>query len=148
MCREKTNDNIKYFRIGGTDITCGYNVSLLGIIINFMHKSCLVKNLPSVFNTVNCLEAFLHMSATWSSQTNTELLHVKRLKLMALVNKLSPEYIDDLVNLKSSSYNFRGERKAKIPRVNTLRYGLRSFRSEVMRDFVLSHSDNNQADVV
>ena len=69
------------------------------------------------------------------SQTKTEPLHVKRLKMMAcevfkIVNKLSPEYIQDMISIKTSSYNFRGERKADIPRVNTTRYGLRSFRSE------------------
>ena len=72
------------------------------------------------------------------SQTKTEPLHVKRLKLMAcevfkMVNKLSPEYIQDMISIKTSTYNFRGERKADIPRVNTTRYGLRSFRSEAPR---------------
>ena len=47
-----------------------------------------------------------------------------------IVNKLSPEYIQDMISVKTSTYNFRGERKADIPRVNTTRYGLRSFRSE------------------
>ena len=70
--------------------------------------------------------------------TNTQPLHVRRLKQMAcevykIVNRLSPEYINDLVNIKSSSYNFRAERQAEIPRVNTTRYGLRSFRSEAAR---------------
>ena len=69
------------------------------------------------------------------SQTKTEPLHVKRLKLMTrevfkIVNKLSPEYIQDMISIKTSTYNFRGERKTDIPRVNTTRYGLRSFRSE------------------
>ena len=72
------------------------------------------------------------------SQTKTEPLHVIRLKLMAcevfkIVNKLSPEYIQDMISIKTSTYNFRGERKAEIPRVNTTRYGLRSFRSEAPR---------------
>ena len=35
-----------------------------------------------------------------------------------------------MISIKTSTYNFRGERKADIPRVNTTRYGLRSFRSE------------------
>ena len=53
------------------------------------------------------------------SQTKTEPLHVKRLKLMAcevfkIVNKLSPEYIQDMISIKTSTYNFRGERKAEI----------------------------------
>ena len=72
------------------------------------------------------------------SQTKTEPVHVKRLKLMVcevfkIVNKLSPEYIQDLINIKTSPYNFRGERKADLPRMNTTRYGLRSFRSKAPR---------------
>ena len=72
------------------------------------------------------------------SRTKTEPLHVKRLKIMAcevfkIVNKLSPEYIQNMISIKTSTYNFRGERKADIPRVNTTRYGLRSFRSEAHR---------------
>ena len=70
--------------------------------------------------------------------TNTQPLHVRRLKQMAcevfkIVNKLSPEYVNDLVNIKPSTYNFRAERLAEVPRVNTTRYGLRSFRSEAAR---------------
>ena len=70
--------------------------------------------------------------------TSTQPLHVLRLKQMACevfkkVNKLSPEYINDLVNIKPYTYNFRAERLAEVPRVNTTRYGLRSFRSEAAR---------------
>ena len=70
--------------------------------------------------------------------TNTQPLHVRRLKLMAcevykIVNDLSPQYISDLVNIKVSPYDFRGEKKADIPRVKSTRYGLRSFRSEAPR---------------
>ena len=46
------------------------------------------------------------------------------------INKMSPEYINDLVEIKTSTYNFRVEKQAEGPRVNTARYGLRSFRSE------------------
>ena len=54
--------------------------------------------------------------------TNTQPLHVRRLKLMAcevykIVNDISPQYISDLVNIKVSPYDFRGEKKADIPRV-------------------------------
>ena len=71
-------------------------------------------------------------------QTNTQPLHVRRMKLMAcevfkIVNDLSPKYINDLVNIKNSSYNFRSEKKAEVPGVNSTRYGLRSFRSEAPR---------------
>ena len=56
-------------------------------------------------------------------------------EVFKIVNKLSPEYvyIQDMISVKTSTYNFRGERKADIPRVNTTRYGLRSFRSEAPR---------------
>ena len=50
-----------------------------------------------------------------------------------IVNDLSPKYINDLVNIKKSSYNFKSEKKAEVPRVNSTRYGLRSFRSEAPR---------------
>ena len=70
--------------------------------------------------------------------TNTQPLHIRRLKQMAcevfkIVNNMSPSYISDLVKIKSSVYDFRGERKADVPRVNTTRYGLRSFRSDAAR---------------
>ena len=54
-------------------------------------------------------------------------------EVFKIVNKLSPEYIQDMISIKTSTYNFRGERKADIPRVNTTRYDLRSFRSEAPR---------------
>ena len=38
-----------------------------------------------------------------------------------------------MISVKTSTYNFRGERKADILRVNTTRNGLRSFRSEAPR---------------
>ena len=50
-----------------------------------------------------------------------------------IVNKMSPEYLSDLLKIKSSHYNFRAERQAEVPRVNSSRYGLRSFRSEAAR---------------
>ena len=53
--------------------------------------------------------------------------------MFKIVNKLSPEYIQDMISIKTSTYNFRDERKADIPRVNTTRYGLRPFRSEAPR---------------
>ena len=47
-----------------------------------------------------------------------------------IVNDLSPKYINDLVNIENSSYNFSSEKKAEVPKVNSTGYGLRSFRSE------------------
>ena len=46
--------------------------------------------------------------------------------MFKIVIKLSPEYIQDIISIKTSTYNFRGERKPDIPKVNTTRYGLRS----------------------
>ena len=40
-------------------------------------------------------------------------------EVFKIVNKLSPEYTQDMISIKTSTYNFRGERKADIPR-----YGL------------------------
>ena len=55
-------------------------------------------------------------------------------EVFKIVNKRSPEYINDLVKIKPSTYiNVRAERQAEVPRVNTTRYGLRSFRSEAAR---------------
>ena len=70
--------------------------------------------------------------------TNTQPLHVCRIKQMAcevfkIINKMSPEYINDLVEIKTSTYNFRAEKQIEISRVNKTRYGLRSFRSEAAR---------------
>ena len=45
---------------------------------------------------------------------------------------MSLDYMNDLVKIKTSIYDFREELKADVPRVNT-RYGLRSFRSEAAR---------------
>ena len=54
--------------------------------------------------------------------SNTQPFHVRRLKLMAcevykIVNYFSPQYIrvSDLVNIKISPYDFRGEKKADVP---------------------------------
>ena len=37
-------------------------------------------------------------------------------EMFKVVNKLSPEYIQDLINIKIFPYNFRGERKAYLAR--------------------------------
>ena len=65
-------------------------------------------------------------------------LHISRMKLMAgevfkIVNNIAPSYLHDLISLKSSPYDFRSEKQAQIPRVNSTRYGLRSFRYEAAR---------------
>ena len=70
--------------------------------------------------------------------SNTVPLHVQRMQKMAsevfkIVNELSPEYIQDLVNFKESTYNFRNEKTAEVPRVKTTRYGIKSFLFEASR---------------
>ena len=70
--------------------------------------------------------------------SNTVPLVVLRMQKMAsevfkIVNKLSPEYIQDLVSIKNSTNNFKNERTAEIPRVKTTRYGIKSFRFEAAR---------------
>ena len=81
------------------------------------------------------INILLIISHETTQSKKTESLHVKRLKLMAcevfkIVNTLSPEYIQDMINIKTSTYNFRSDRKVDIPRVNTTRYSLGSIRSE------------------
>ena len=70
--------------------------------------------------------------------TNTQPLIIRRLIPMAcevfkIVDNMSPSYISDLEKIRPSVYDFRGEKKADVPRVNTTRYGLRSFRPEAAR---------------
>ena len=53
--------------------------------------------------------------------------------MFKIVNKLSPEYIQDMIGIKTSTYNFRGQRKADIPRVNTTSHlGLRLLGSGIV----------------
>ena len=67
---------------------------------------------------------------------NATPLHIGRMKLMAtevfkILNKLSPSYIQNLVNEKQKShYNFRNKKQVEIPQVNSKRYGMKSFRFE------------------
>jgi hypothetical protein len=70
--------------------------------------------------------------------TNTELLHIKRIQLITgeaykILNKESPAYLQNLLSLKKSHYDTRRERQAFVPRVNSTRYGLKSFRYEATR---------------
>ena len=46
---------------------------------------------------------------------------------------MSPAYLKELVNFKSSQYNFRKQDLASLPRLNGTRYGLRSFRYEAVK---------------
>ena len=62
-------------------------------------------------------------------------LHISRMKLMArevlkIVNNIAPSYLHDLISLKPSTYDFRSRKQAQLQRVNSTRYGLRSFQYE------------------
>jgi hypothetical protein len=58
------------------------------------------------------------------NKTHSELVHVKRIKLIAseaytILNNKSPSCLQPLITLKESSYNSRRERQAVVPKVNT-----------------------------
>ena len=68
---------------------------------------------------------------------NATPLHIGRMKLMAIevfkilnTSTISPTYIQDLVKEKISNYNFRNKKQVEIPKVNSKRYGMKSFRFE------------------
>ena len=50
-----------------------------------------------------------------------------------IVHDIAPEYVKDLINIKTSHYNFRNENQARLPAVKSTRYGLRPFRYEAAR---------------
>ena len=67
--------------------------------------------------------------STLFKSTNTQPLYVHRLKQIAckvfrIVDNMSPDYINELVKIKISNYDFREERKADVPRVNIIAYGV------------------------
>ena len=76
--------------------------------------------------------------ATLLNKAQMPTLHISRLRCIAAeaykcIYNLSPDYIRDLVELKQSSYNFRYENTAKVPKVRTTAYGKKSFRFEAAR---------------
>ena len=70
----------------------------------------------------------------WARKWDMRFQPVKcNIEVFKIVNNMSPGYISDLVKIKTSVYDFRDQKKADVPRVNSTRYGLRSFRSEAAR---------------
>ena len=191
---KRAYENIDSFDLGGTQIKCEDNVTLLGINIDHMLKmdkhiseicqkaskqlavlkrlgrfltkqgKLTIYNSFIVSNFNYCPLAWHFCSAASTNKieriqeralrfinndftsplktllvnSNTIPLHVQRMQKMAsevfkIVNKISPEYIQNLVNIKVSSYNFRNENTAEVPRVKTTRYGIKSFRFEAAR---------------
>ena len=71
---------------------------------------------------------FQSSSEVLLSLTDTIPLHIKRMKFMAcevfkIVSDLSPKYLQDLINIKVSNYNFRNEQQATLPQVKSTSYG-------------------------
>ena len=65
-------------------------------------------------------------------------LHVKRLKRMAckvfkIVNNMSPSFIKNLIELKTSKYSMRRTKPVVVPKSRTSKYGLKSFSHEGVR---------------
>ena len=65
-------------------------------------------------------------------------LHLSRLRTIATetfkcLHGLTPQYLQSLVKIKNSKYNFRYENTLQVPRVRTTRYGKHSFRFEAVR---------------
>ena len=68
----------------------------------------------------------------------TQYLHVKRLKRMAcevfkIVNNMSPSFIKNLIELKTSKYSMRRTKPVVVPKSRTSKYGLKSFAHEGVR---------------
>ena len=65
----------------------------------------------------------------------TQYLHIKRLKHMAcevfkIVNNMSPSFITNLIEIKTSKYSMRRTKPAVVPKYKTSKYGLKSFAHE------------------
>ena len=84
-------------------------------------------------------------------KTSSNLLHVNRIQLIAreaykILHNHSPFYIQNLVNFKEQTYYSRREKQAFQPKVNTTRYGLKSFRYEAPRIWNSLPNEIRQAD--
>ena len=72
---------------------------------------------------------------TLLDRANVPTLHVTRLRQIALevfksLQKISPVYVQELINVNSNNYSFRNSNTLNIPRVNTVKYGKKSYRFE------------------
>ena len=60
-------------------------------------------------------------------------------EIFNIVKNIAQSYLHDLISLKPSTYDFRSEKQVQLPKVNSNRYGLRSFRYEV--DWIWNNLD-------
>ena len=75
---------------------------------------------------------------TLLKKVNSTTIHLNRLRLIAsetfkCIHNLFPEYLQSLVKVKFSTYNFRYSNILETPQVRTTRYGKNSFRFELYR---------------
>ena len=49
------------------------------------------------------------------------------LETFKILNKSSPEFIQNIITIKDNSYNFRYQNTVYVPRPRTTRYGKKSF---------------------
>ena len=68
-------------------------------------------------------------------QSKLPSLKIRRMRTMALetfkiLNKSSPEFIQNIITIKENSYNFRYQNTVDVPRPRTTRYGKKSFSYE------------------
>ena len=61
--------------------------------------------------------------------SNIRIIAIETFKI---IHRKSPQYSHDLIDIKARSYNFRSKNTAAVPRVRTTRYGLKSFRYNVV----------------
>jgi len=59
-------------------------------------------------------------------------LKIRRIRTIAIeifkmINKQSPVYLHDLIQIKQNKYSFRYQNIAQLPRIQTTRYGLNLF---------------------
>ena len=71
-------------------------------------------------------------------RSNLPTLHMHRFRTMAvevmkIFNKMSPAYIQDLIQYKVTKYSSRFHSLVNAPKVNTSTYGKASFNYEVAR---------------
>ena len=52
------------------------------------------------------------------------------LETFKILNKSSPEFIQNIITIKDNSYNFRYQNTVDVPRPRTTRYGKKSFSYE------------------
>ena len=150
---KNAHDSIEPFLIGQANIKCEENVTLLGINIDFRlrfdnyvsyickkasKQLAVLKGLGNFLTKQGKLVIYNSFIASCSAASTNKLERIQERVLRFISNDYTSSLstlISDSVKIKASVYDFRDQKKAEVPRVNSTRYGLRSFtcRSEVTR---------------